>query len=325
MSRAAARVLVRVRAGSRAVLAAVRYAGYSLAPVRAASTVEAHRFNSRDEFEAFVGSTEFAPRWLLERHLAQRHQHERTFRVPGFCVACRRGMDFVATFANAWESPEGLRVPNWREHLVCPRCCLSGRQRRVVELVARAVAGKPDTAPVVYLMEALSPLHHWCARRLAGTTVIGSEYFGPDGATVGAARGVRHEDAEQLTFADASVDVVVSCDVLEHVAEPRRAFAEIARVLRPGGRAILTFPMDTHVEAHQRRAELVDGAVRHLLPPVHHGNPLSAEGALVFTDFGWDVLADLRAAGLADPHLELYWSYEAGYLGIQFCFLAGRA
>lgn len=317
------RTIGRARAALRTALAALRYAGYSVAPARA-SIVETHRFNSRHEFEAFVGSAEFAPRWQLERRLAERHQHEQTFRVPGFCVACRRGIDFVATFTDAWESPDGLLVPNWREALWCPRCGLSGRQRRVVDLVARAVAGRAD-APVVYLMEALSPLHRWCAARLTPATVIGSEYFGPDGAATGAARGVRHEDAEHLSFADASVDVVVSCDVLEHVAEPRRAFAEIARVLRPGGRAILTFPMDTHVEAHRRRAELVAGDVCHLLPPVHHGNPLSPDGALVFTDFGWDVLGDLRAAGLADPFLELYWGYDAGYLGIQFCFLAGRA
>lgn len=272
-----------------------------------------------------MGSAAFRPRWQLERHLAQQHQHLPTFGVSGVCGACRCGIDFLATFAGAWEAPDGLLVPNWREWLRCPRCQLNGRQRRVAELVERAVDGRRGAAPLVYTMEALSPLHRWLVGRLADATVVGSEYFGPDGAAAGGARGIRHEDAEHLSFADASVDVVVSCDVLEHVAEPRRAFAEIARVLRPGGRAVLTFPMDTHVEAHRRRAEIVDGAVRHLLPPVHHGNPLSAEGALVFTDFGWDVLADLRDAGLADPVLELYWSYELGYLGIQFCFLAERA
>ncbi|WP_353814463.1 bifunctional 2-polyprenyl-6-hydroxyphenol methylase/3-demethylubiquinol 3-O-methyltransferase UbiG [Agromyces sp. SYSU T00266] len=40
---------------------------------------------------------------------------------------------------------------------------------------------------------------------------------------------------EQLPFADASVDVATSCDVLEHVADLGRVIAEVARVLRPGG------------------------------------------------------------------------------------------
>jgi len=43
-------------------------------------------------------------------------------------------------------------------------------------------------------------------------------------------------DATALPLADASVDVVMSNGVLNLVPEKERAFAEIARVLRPGGR-----------------------------------------------------------------------------------------
>jgi 2-polyprenyl-6-hydroxyphenyl methylase / 3-demethylubiquinone-9 3-methyltransferase len=42
-------------------------------------------------------------------------------------------------------------------------------------------------------------------------------------------------DALLLPFPDASFDVVCAMDFLEHVEEPARAVAEIARVLRPGG------------------------------------------------------------------------------------------
>lgn len=41
--------------------------------------------------------------------------------------------------------------------------------------------------------------------------------------------------AEQLPFAAAQFDVVVCVDVLEHVADPAQAIAEISRVLKPGG------------------------------------------------------------------------------------------
>jgi SAM-dependent methyltransferase len=44
-----------------------------------------------------------------------------------------------------------------------------------------------------------------------------------------------HGDIEQLPFADASVDVIVSNCVLNLVPDKARAFAEMARVLRPGG------------------------------------------------------------------------------------------
>jgi ubiquinone/menaquinone biosynthesis C-methylase UbiE len=47
-------------------------------------------------------------------------------------------------------------------------------------------------------------------------------------------------DAERLPFPDASFDRVLSTYVLTSVADWRRAFAEMVRVLRPGGRLALT-------------------------------------------------------------------------------------
>jgi len=288
--------------------------------------VEVHATRTRDEFMALVHGPVLLPRWSLERHLAERFQGGR-FEIPGFCTACVRAVDFRGDFDWAWEAPDGIRVPNWRERLICPVCRMNGRQRWIIELVsAIAEAARPsDQRYAIYLMEMISPVYDWLAARHAWADVIGSELLGTDlvGGTV--RRGIRHENAEHLSFADASLDVVVSCDVFEHVNDPDRAFAEVARVLRPGGRAIFTFPMDADMERNQRRAELVDGAVRHLLPPVHHGNPLSAEGALVFTDFGWQVVDDMRAAGLHDPTVNVYWSYARGYLGIQCYFAASRA
>lgn len=45
--------------------------------------------------------------------------------------------------------------------------------------------------------------------------------------------------AEALPFPDASFDVVVAVTVLCFVPEPLKAFAEMARVLRPGGRLVI--------------------------------------------------------------------------------------
>jgi SAM-dependent methyltransferase len=47
---------------------------------------------------------------------------------------------------------------------------------------------------------------------------------------------------ECLPYADASFDVVFSNEVLEHVQDDRLACREIARVLRPGGRAVIFVP-----------------------------------------------------------------------------------
>ena len=49
-------------------------------------------------------------------------------------------------------------------------------------------------------------------------------------------------DILDLPFEDQSVDVVISANVLEHIADHRAALIEIRRVLRPGGRAALIVP-----------------------------------------------------------------------------------
>ena len=49
-------------------------------------------------------------------------------------------------------------------------------------------------------------------------------------------------DIRALPLADSSVDLLLATDVIEHVDEDRQAVAEIRRVLRPGGTALITVP-----------------------------------------------------------------------------------
>lgn len=75
----------------------------------------------------------------------------------------------------------------------------------------------------------------------------------PQVAAQAAARvgGIVVAPAEALPFADGSFDVVFSHEVIEHVADDRRAAAEMARVLAPAGRIVLfcpnrLYPFETH-------------------------------------------------------------------------------
>jgi SAM-dependent methyltransferase len=50
------------------------------------------------------------------------------------------------------------------------------------------------------------------------------------------------EEPYRLPYEDQSFDLVVSHQVFEHVQNPGEAFAEIARVLKPGGASLHLFP-----------------------------------------------------------------------------------
>lgn len=54
--------------------------------------------------------------------------------------------------------------------------------------------------------------------------------------------GVLRGDARRLPFADATFDVVITSEVLEHVQDDVAAIAEMVRVLKPGGRFAATVP-----------------------------------------------------------------------------------
>ena len=53
-------------------------------------------------------------------------------------------------------------------------------------------------------------------------------------------------DASKLPFTDGSVDLVVMCRVLHHLPEPEPELAEISRILRPGGNAIIEAANSAH-------------------------------------------------------------------------------
>lgn len=49
-------------------------------------------------------------------------------------------------------------------------------------------------------------------------------------------------DATNLPVPDSSIDLILSCDILEHMVSPENLLREIKRVLSPGGIVIITVP-----------------------------------------------------------------------------------
>jgi len=81
--------------------------------------------------------------------------------------------------------------------------------------------------------------------RYMGWDVLVTEYI-DEGVEIARARGFNamQADARRLPLPDDSFDVLVAFDVLEHIEEDYLAAAEIFRVLRPGGTALIAVPCD---------------------------------------------------------------------------------
>jgi SAM-dependent methyltransferase len=189
----------------------------------------------------------------------------------GHCPVCSREVVFVAL--TAW----------LRDSYQCLRCGSIPRQRALMEVLGRVVPQWP--ALRIHESSPDGASSQRIARDCAGYDA--SQYW-PD-LPPGAQRdGVRCEDVTSLTFADASLDVFVTQDVFEHVLDAERGFAEIARVLRPGGVHVFTVPW-CWWQPTLVRARGGPGGIEHLEPPEYHANPVDPAGSLVVTEWGWDL------------------------------------
>lgn len=91
-------------------------------------------------------------------------------------------------------------------------------------------------------------------------------------------------DGTRLPFADGAFDRIIASEVLEHVPDDDAAFAELARVLRPGGTIAVTVPAWL--------AERVCWA----LSEEYHAPFVTGGHVRIYTESG--LRAKLRAAGL---------------------------
>jgi SAM-dependent methyltransferase len=82
----------------------------------------------------------------------------------------------------------------------------------------------------------------WGQREVATTAEWLAAIAAAGEAPAGASSAVARGDLRALPVPDASVDRVIASEVLEHIPDDVTAFAEIARVLRPGGRVAVTVP-----------------------------------------------------------------------------------
>lgn len=220
--------------------------------------------------------------------------------ILGYCHVCGHRTVFYGY------AP--VDFPCKRNTLVCKVCGSCGRNRHLTRCILDAFpVGRSVASLKEWVGSFRGSIFQTCTSGAIADILRGhdgfvaSEYV--DGAHSGdVVNGIRCEDLHRTSFADESLDLVITEDVLEHVADPRQAFLEIRRILRPGGYHIGTIPVNWQRETTASRAVVENGEIRHLMEPEYHGDPTRPKGILAFTEYGRDIAE--KWCGIIGPTIE---------------------
>jgi SAM-dependent methyltransferase len=227
--------------------------------------------------------------------------------VEGLCPVCDQETRF-----QAWD-------PWLRDSFICVRCHSVPRQRAFYTVLERVC---PDWRALAVHESSPSNGDGKLQRECRNYTATHYDPALPPGAQ---GPGWRNEDLEAQTFADASFDLVVTQDVFEHLFEPDRAIAEIARTLKPGGLHVGTAPLGRAGLPSVRRARrTADGGVEHLDQALHHANPIDEEGSLVTVDWGFDIADYFDAHGGLNTTIHALDDLSRGIRGAMLEVLVSR-
>jgi hypothetical protein len=235
------------------------------------------------------------------------------FKVKGFCIPCYKEVDFIVDMQSGGKKINDLYYPNLRERLVCPLCHMNNRQRLVATIIKQTVID--ERKKVIYFMEQVTPIFLYFKNLYKNKIIIGSEYLGAHFKSGEEYEGINHQDIENLSFRDDSIDLIVSNDVFEHVPNPQKAFSECYRTLKKNGIMIFTIPFYSDLSKSVSRANLEGGVVNFILPKVFHGNPVTQDVSLVFTDVGGDIFSWFKEIEFSKLNLEIYSSKKYGHIG----------
>lgn len=199
---------------------------------------------------------------------------------------------------------------NYRETIVYRG--FNSRMRAVHHVFETATAHFPLNDMKVFAPEAVSAYAMYMRGRNA--KFIGSEYT-TDPKVREYLFPIPIEDLHALSFGDQSFNAIFVNEVFEHVPFLDQALAELARVLKPGGKLVSTFPFLGFSQESVIRARMENGDIVHLTEPEYHGNPVDPQGgSLVFELPGWNILDRIRSAGFKRAAMQWVYSVDCGIL-----------
>jgi SAM-dependent methyltransferase len=236
-------------------------------------------------------------------------------RLFGFCQICKIPTVFLLDSCYSYNG-----VVNYRERMICPICGLNNRMRFLLGETLKTAKIYKNCK--IYIYEQTTCFYKKLLKFYPNT--IGSEYLGPEYKSGTVIDEILHEDSSCLSFSNESFDLILSLDVFEHVFDLEKAFKEAFRILKPKGRIIFSIPFDYENDITQKRAELINGTIRHLKEPQYHANPISGnEDSLVVNEISWDCFDMLKEYGFSDVYITAGYNRITGNIGsLQLFFEA---
>ncbi|SFS11027.1 class I SAM-dependent methyltransferase [Sphingomonas jatrophae] len=126
----------------------------------------------------------------------------------------------------------------------CPNCRSVGRHRQHHLLMERHPDWLDGRTVLHFAPEPCFDKRYTARMQASGGNYVRAAYVPTKGET--------QVDLQAIPFPDATFDTIICHNVLEHVPDDHKALTEIARVLRPGGRALLSVPMfDAWAETYE--------------------------------------------------------------------------
>jgi SAM-dependent methyltransferase len=112
----------------------------------------------------------------------------------------------------------------------------------------------------------------------------------PDGST--------NVNLVDIPFQTGNFDVIMTSDVMEHVAEDERAHREIFRCLAANGTYIFTVPYDPCLMGNRKLTQRTSKATPHFfIEKQVHGDPHASSGIIAYRIYGQQLIDGLREIG----------------------------
>jgi len=196
-----------------------------------------------------------------------------------------------------------------RETLCCKSCGATMRDRQMalglldaVESVSRQhrntlreLRDDPVVSVRILDTDSFSPLNQ-ILRGMPGYSH--SQYKSELGGVSRLPDGSLNVDLLSMPFEDGSFDIIMTSDVMEHVAEDDRAHREIYRCLAPSGVYVFTVPYDGTMEGTRRLTLPSGNPAGPFFVELHvHGDPHSSSGIIAHRIYGSAFLREMTAIG----------------------------